>query len=288
MRVQKLRPFWRRRLATELKRLRSDLGWNAAKVYEVSDVPQSTLSRVETAVGEIHVNTVKALLEGYGVTGERRQQLLTLARETNKPGWWHPYRDAIPDWFRIYTDAESEASNLAIYDSMYVNGLAQTEDYARSMYYAAWPEADPEVIERRVELRMERQRCLAEGRVKLQLVLEEWVLQRPYGGPEVLQRQIEHLIKVAKLRSVSLQLMPVTAQIGAIGPFIMMDFPQPTDPSLVYIESDTNASYLEEPQQVQYYSRLYGRLRSAALSQKETVARLTELARGVDDARGDT
>lgn len=288
MRVQKLRPFRRRRLATELKRLRADLGWNATQVHKAADVPQSTLSRIETAVGEVHVNTVKALLEAYGVTGERREQLLTLAREANKAGWWHPYRDAIPDWFRIYTDAESEASNLAIYDSMYVNGLAQTEDYARAMYLAAWPETDPDVIERRVEVRMERQKRLAEGKVKFQLVLEEWVLQRPYGGPEVLQHQIEHLIKLAKLRSVSLQLMPVTAQIGAIGPFTVMDFPEPTDPSLVYIESDTGSCYLEEPHQVQYYSRLYGRLRSAALSQKETVARLTELARGVDDARGRT
>lgn len=288
MRVQKLRPFWRRRLATELKQLRADLGWNAAKVYEVSDVPQSTLSRVETAVGEIHVNTVKALLEGYGVTGERRQQLLTLARETNKPGWWHPYRDAIPDWFRIYTDAESEASNLAIYDSMYVNGLAQTEDYARAVHLAARPEDDPAAIDRYVSLRMERQKRLAEGQVKLQLVLEEWVLQRPYGGPEVMKDQIEHLLKVAKLRSVSLQLLPVSAQTGVAGPFTIMDFPEPTDPSLVYIESDTGACYLEEPQQVQYYARQHGRLRSAALSQKETVARLTELAQGASDVPGRT
>jgi uncharacterized protein DUF5753 len=210
-------------------------------------------------------------------TAERRSAVLELARAANSDTWWHSYvGTALPKWFELYVDLEAEASELSIFDPQYINGLVQTEEYARAMM-AARPDESDKDIDRTVAMRMERQKRLTEGRLRLQLIIDESALRREFGSPEVMKGQLEHLLELSKLRRVSLQILPERSQPGIVGGFTILEFPEEDDPTVVYIEHDAGALTLEKPTHVRQYTRAYGRLRTAALDRKASAAHIAEV-----------
>jgi hypothetical protein len=177
-------------------------------------------------------------------------------------------------------DLEAEADELSIYDTQFVNGLVQTKEYARAIYLASRPDDSPDDTERMVDLRMARQQRLLDGDLRLRLVLCEWVLQQAYGGDAILRAQIHHLAELSELRNVALQILPVRALPGVVGSFTLVDFPDPADQSIVYLENELGALYLEKPEEVRQYARVFGRLRAAALSPEDSTDNLITLAKG--------
>ncbi|HEY9474569.1 MAG TPA: helix-turn-helix transcriptional regulator, partial [Mycobacteriales bacterium] len=260
----------------ELRQLREAHGLTAEAVAEQADLSQSSLSRVENAVVQIKVPIVKALLDVYKVSGEQRDALIALTREANRQGWWHTYGDVLPEWFEVYIDLEGEAETLAVYDSQFVNGLLQTRDYARALLVAARPDDSPQETDRRVELRLQRQARIVEGDLRLHLIVDECVLHRTYGGPEVMREQIARLVEMAALRNVSIQVMPSSAPLSTASGFSILEFAV-GDPTVVYLENEIGALYLEKPHQVRQYSRLYDRLRASALGPEASVEHLARL-----------
>ncbi|HEY9474570.1 MAG TPA: helix-turn-helix transcriptional regulator, partial [Mycobacteriales bacterium] len=260
----------------ELRQLREAHGLTAEAVAEQADLSQSSLSRVENAVVQIKVPIVKALLDVYNVSGEQRDALIALTREANRENWWHAYGDVLPDWFEPYVDLEGEAEMLSVYDTQFVNGLLQTEDYARALISAARPEDSREEIDRRVELRMQRQSRVLGGDLRLRLIVDECVLHRAYGGVDMMPAQIRRILEVADLRTVSLQVLPADSPTGAVGAFTILEFPI-GDPTVVYVENDIGALYMEKPEHVRQYSRLCDRLRAAALSPEASVTHIAHL-----------
>src|SRR4051812_48432503 len=174
------RTLRRRRLAVALRKLRDSAGMTAEQAASGADISQASLSRIENAVVAIKVNTVKALLDTYRITGPDRDILLQLARQSNQQGWWQSFSDAVPKWFQTYVDLEAQADELSIYDTQFVNGLVQTREYARAIYLASRPDDSPEETDRLVDLRMARQQRLLDGELRLRLVLCEWVLSQAY------------------------------------------------------------------------------------------------------------
>lgn len=260
------RPFLRRRLGRELAALREERSLKAAEAAKLASVAQSTISRIESGTMAVRVNTVRGVLDAYEVGGGRRTALLELAGSANTGGaWWHSYRNGpLPDWFEIYVDLEGEASDLAIYDAQFINGLVQTPDYARALYRAARPDADDDEIDTLVQLRMDRQKRLVEGKMSLTLVMDESVLEREFGDAEVMKGQYRHLREMSRRPRISIAVIPRAVQPGVVGSFTILDFPAETDPSVVYIEHDAGALYLEDPAELRRYARAYGRLQTAA------------------------
>ncbi len=268
--------FRRRRLARELRQLREARHLTSDAVVGAADISQSSLSRIENAVVRISPNTVKSLLDVYGVTGEQRDALLALAREANRQSWWHAYGDVLPEWFEVYVDLEAEADTLDVYDNQVVNGLLQTEEYARALLSMCVPGAAPEEIERRVEVRMQRQARVTGGALRLCAVVDECVLHRMYGSASIMSAQIDRLISMASLGNVSIQVLPAGSPVGVLGSFSILEF-SVTDPVVVYLENEIGALYLEKPEQARHYSRLYDRLRAAALGPEASITRLAQL-----------
>lgn len=267
--------FRRRRLGRELRRLRDERSLRLDDVAPEVDIAPATLSRIELAQVEIKPNTVRALVSHYEVDAEQAEALVNLAREARQQVWWHAYGDVLPDWFEVYVDLETESDMLSVYDAQVVNGLLQTEDYARAIFSPAVSNRDE--VERRVELRMERQKRVSSGELRLHCVMDECVLHRSYGGPAVMAAQIERLIDLAQLSNVSLQVLPAGAMVGVFGVFTVLEFPEPADPRVVYLEHDGGALYLEKAEQTRQYARLYDSLRAAALSPEASVAHLAQL-----------
>jgi Domain of unknown function (DUF5753) len=192
---------------------------------------------------------VRALLELYGVTGPERNGLIQLARDARQPGWWHSFRDVLPNPYEVYIGLEAGAAAIRNFEPVVVPGLLQTEDYARAAFRNGPRELDRDDVERRVEVRMARQKILTRAdRPRLWAVIDEAVIRRVVGGPEVMRGQLRHLIDGAGQGRTTIQVVPYSAgaHAGTTGPFVILQFPEPTDPAVVYVETLAGDIYLDE------------------------------------------
>src|SRR6266568_262340 len=181
-------------LGTHLRRLREARNLTTAEAAEVIRATHSKISRLERGRSGARQRDVADLLSLYGVTEETgREELLALARQASAPGWWQQYSDILPRWFEIYIGLERAASIIRTYEVQFVHGLMQTEDYARAVILIANAHASAEEVDRRVSVRMRRQRLLTQPDAPgLWAVLDEAALRRPPDGPKVMRAQLEH------------------------------------------------------------------------------------------------
>ncbi|MFD0519479.1 Scr1 family TA system antitoxin-like transcriptional regulator [Paractinoplanes durhamensis] len=245
-------------LGAQLRRLREaktitreDAGWEIR-------ASGSKISRMELGRVSFKERDVADLLTLYGVNDKaEREALLVLARQANNPGWWQQFSDILPGWFQSYLGLEAAASLLRTYEVQFVPGLLQTPDYARAVIMLGHAGVTPEEMDRRVELRRQRQQILDRPDApQLWAVIDEAVLRRPIGGVEVMKAQIEFLIEASKKPNVRLQIIPFHAggHAAAGGPFAILRFPEPELPDVVYVEQLTSAIYLDKREDVDQYA----------------------------------
>ncbi len=230
---------------------REDAGWEIRS-------SESKISRMELGRVGFKERDVSDLLNLYGLDdGEERDRLLALAKDANNPGWWHRYGDVLPSWFQSYLGLEAAAERIRCYETQFVPGLLQTATYARAVVTIGQSTLKPEEVERRVELRMDRQRILTRIRpVRLWAVLDEAVLRRPVGGPDVMRDQLETLIEFSERKNVTLQIIPFKTGGHAAtgGAFSLLRFPEQDMADVVYIEHMTSALYLDKRDDLDSYT----------------------------------
>src|SRR5208282_580831 len=191
-----------RRLAMELQRRREATGMSREEVARQLEWSTSTLFRIETGRSRPQPGNVRMLLELYGVTGPERDGLIQLTREARQPGWWHSFRDVLPNPYEVYIGLEAGAASIRNFEPIVVPGLLQTADYAREIFRNGPIELDPDEVERLLEVRLARQQILArEDRPRLWAVIDEAVIHRVVGGPEVMRGQLRHLVESAQHKS---------------------------------------------------------------------------------------
>ncbi|HEV8651297.1 MAG TPA: DUF5753 domain-containing protein, partial [Actinomycetes bacterium] len=197
------------------------------------------------------------LLKLYDVTDPLEVALLlAMAREANAQSWWVEYSDVLPQWFRAFVDLESAAGLIRTYEGQFVPGLLQTEDYMRAVIRGAQLDDSPEELERKITLRLTRQRLLAQDDgPRLWAVVDEAALRRPVGGRKVMRVQLERLVEAAGLPNVVLQVLPFSAGAhpAMVGAFSILRFPDEELPDVVYLEHLTNAVYLDKRDDVDQY-----------------------------------
>ncbi|GAB2690039.1 helix-turn-helix domain-containing protein [Nocardia thraciensis] len=263
----------RRQLGRYLRDMRQAYGLsirNAAKAIGVGD---GTLQRLETGgASVVHDDHLAALCELY----EQRDMLSALkalAAQGQVPNWWHQYGDIIPDNFNLYMSLEAAAEELRIYRPDIIPGLFQTPDYAKALDARYFPDDTIPELERRVRVRRERQHLIMRKRspLSVDLVMDEGVLYRVVGSPEVMSKQLRHLADMPA--NVRVRILPNSAgfPLGiATGPFILLDFGvdsrgYPHEPPVVYVESYTGDLYLERTKSVRDYRRAFDAIQRVAL-----------------------
>ena len=269
-------------LGRRLRDLRQAAGKSLEDAATALGVSMLAIRRIEQGQVKWKLPYIKVLLEEYGVRGEEARAFLALAAEANQPGWWHRYRDALPDWFRAFVILEEEASLIRAYEPHYVPGLLQTEDYARTMLRAGVDNAAE--TERRVQLRMERQRrLLGPGGPQLWVVMDETVLRRPVAPPEVMREQIDRLIEATALPNVKLQVIPFALCIheAMYGPFHVFRFPFEELQDIVYIENLLGATYLDQYDDVTAFAEALDRMSAQAPPPQRTEAFLSAIRKEV-------
>jgi transcriptional regulator with XRE-family HTH domain len=251
-------------LGAQLRALREARGVSAAKAGSTIRGSASKISRMESGKVGFKERDVADLLRLYGVTDpDECATTVSLAREANKPDWWHRYSDVLPNWFEVYISLEAAASLIRTYEVQFAPGLLQVEDYARAVIKLGFPDARDDELEQRVALRMARQRCLFEPTApRLWAVVDEAVLRRPLGGKKAMRAQLEHLIEATELPNVTMQVIPFTAggHAAAGGAFTILRFAEPALSDVVYLEQLSSALYLDKSREVEGYMRVMNRL----------------------------
>ncbi|HCU96077.1 MAG TPA: transcriptional regulator, partial [Actinobacteria bacterium] len=159
--------------------------------------------------------------------------------------------------------------------------LLQTEDYARAVT-ALGQSASPQDNERRVSLRMQRQGLLTSADPpRMWFVMDEAALRRPVGGRHVMRAQLNHLLQVATLPRVTLQVVPFRrgGHAAAGGSFTILRFAAPDLPDVVYLEQLTSALYLDDRKDVDHYMEVMNRLSAEAHTPVATTRFLKEIIR---------
>ncbi|MFI9641163.1 helix-turn-helix domain-containing protein [Micromonospora sp. NPDC051925] len=256
----------RRRLGNALKRAREAAGKNQEEAAEVIDAASSKISRMELGQSGIRLTDLKLLLDFYGVPAEEAEPLRDLARAGRQRGRWSGYRNVVPDWFRQYLDLEADAAEIRWYQSEVIPGILQTEPYIRAII-------EGEDVERQVEVRLERQKVIdrPDG-PELNFILSESALRRDLGDREAMQDQLSQLATLANRPNVTIQVFPLDAAtyVTSSYNFITLRFGEEVASDVVYLETFTDADYLDSPEAIRAYNRLWGRLQAAALGPAES------------------
>ena len=268
----------RRRLAAELRRLRTDARLPLEEVASRLKWPASKVSRIENRQVGISTRDLRRLLDLYEVTGPvYRDELLEMARRATERGWWQSYGGVVPVALGNLIGLETEAATIRTYEPELVPGLLQTADYARAVIRAGRPGDTAQEIDRRVEVRLERQEVL--GRTdptppKVSVVLNEGVLARRVGGAEVMRAQLEHLTRERDRANIIIQILPFSsgAHPAMVGPFTMLTFLDPADPGVVHVENITGSLALERPEELQAYEEVWGAIQAKAASPDDSRA----------------
>jgi transcriptional regulator with XRE-family HTH domain len=250
-------------LGRRLQDLRERAGLSYEEAGAALEVTHSTIRRMEKAEVSLKILYVDRLLRTYGVTDPGEiESFLALVREANQPGWWHRYRDVLPDWFSAHVSLEVEAALIRAYEPHYVHGLLQTPDYARAVLRAGLPHVSEAEINRLVDLRVERQSLLTRPDApRFWGVMDETVFRRA-NDAKVLRAQVDRLIEAAALPNVTLQVMPFSAgpHPAMYGPFCIFRFRFQELPDIVYSESLRGAVYIDDRDDVSMYLEALDRM----------------------------
>ncbi|MFY1637866.1 DUF5753 domain-containing protein [Solwaraspora sp. WMMB335] len=266
----------RRQLGRRLRRLREEAARTEQEVERAKVCSRTTLWRIENGKFPVKMNTVRGLCWFYGADPETTDVLTRLAGACDEHGWWESHGDAVPDWFRLYLGLEAAATEIQLYDPELIHGLLQTPDYMRAVFRAADRQASEQQIERLVSLRLDRQISYYDRAepARIVAVFGAGALAREVGGPAVMAEQRAHLASVGRRVRVEIRVLPWSAGAHAamVSPFTLLDFADPDDPDIAYVETQLGSRYLERPEELAEYRRIFREIREQSIPIEEHLA----------------
>jgi transcriptional regulator with XRE-family HTH domain len=277
----------RRELGALLRSLRQARGMTVEQVAAELLCSPSKVSRMETGSRAATLRDVRDLCDLYDVADPaERERMSRLAAEGKQQGWWQEYE--LP--YSTYVGLEQEAVTMRIYQSAVVPGLFQVADYTRAIHQVGIPRFDEALIEERVRERGTRQEVLARpDPPRVEVILDEAVLRRPIGGPQVMGSQLGRVMEVARLPQVTVQVLSFTvgAHPALESDFVILGFGERA-PRVVYVEDLAGQIYVERAQDVDRYEQVFEHLRVMASSPQDSVKIIKEVRESYTDdkARG--
>ncbi|MDQ0688032.1 MULTISPECIES: helix-turn-helix transcriptional regulator [Streptomyces] len=294
-RVSRLEPYLNRAepaptllkmlVGVQLSGIREDAGYSQEQAARSLGFSPAKLSRIEAGKGRrppVEAD-VRALLSLYEADDHEASVLLRLLRQAGEPGWWQRYdKRLMPEWFDRLVGLQEAATAIRTFEIQYVPGLLQTPAYARAVVERGLPSATSREVERRVELRTRRTELLRRTDApQVWAILDESVLLRVLGSREVMREQLAHLVELAALPHVTVQVVPldVTHASAPAIPVTYLRFAGVDLPDVVYLEQIRSATFLEDRDETEEYRVALDRLADEALNPRDSVALLESTAR---------
>ena len=262
----------RRQLGLRLRRLREQAGKTVEDVIAADFGSKTKLWRLESGRGAVKKADVILLARIYGASEKALTELLKLADATKATGYAEDYAGAVSQPLGLYAELEEVASAIVSYSSELLHGLVQTPDYTRAVI-STNKLIPPNVVEQRVTFRIERQRRFLEhsGTGRLEVIATAGAMNLQVGSASVMEEQIAHLRAVSNTGAARISVLPATNGLhrAVTGPFVLLDFENPDDPSVVYIESFAGSRYVERPTDVARFRDVLDDMRQLALPLEE-------------------
>ncbi|WP_305784725.1 helix-turn-helix domain-containing protein [Symbioplanes lichenis] len=286
----------RRRLRVELRKAREAARLSQKDVAPEMDWSLSKLIRIETGAVAISINDLRVLLQLYGITDQARiDTLVGMARAAREPAWWFPYRDRLSTEFATMLSYESAASIIRNFQPLLMPGLLQTEEYARATLAEMVPPLAPDPtllgqLDNLVELRLERQERLSSRTdpPKLFFALDEAVLYRWVGGPDVMRRQLERLKDALTETRTTLWIVPFSEGLyqRMRGAYMLLELPTTEEnEDVLYIE-DFRGEFLikDDLQETAVYLEAFWRIEQIAWKNEKAVTLVDRALATLDQA----
>jgi transcriptional regulator with XRE-family HTH domain len=259
----------RRRLRADLRTARLKNNLTQEQVAKAMEWSLSKMNRIEQAKSGISANDLRALLALYGITNkEQVGELIDLARASRQTPWWRRrYGDVAPEGLLRLMDYESAASKVSQFEAMFVPGLLQTEEYASAVLPIFYDEKSS--ADRLAELRTARRNMLtSENAPEFAFVIDESVIHRVVGTPDVTERQLLHLVDISQLGNVTIQVVPFTASVhpGMKGSFKVVEFEDAPDESILFLESPRGDFISDDPGEALNYLVEFQHIQEKSLS----------------------
>jgi transcriptional regulator with XRE-family HTH domain len=264
-----------RQLGMRLRAIRLQLGLGVESAAIQLECSPSKISRLETAARRPNPRDIRDLCRVYQLDEATSEELISLAREAKEPGWWKHYPDV---GLEPYIGLEQDASAITTFGTFCVPTLLQTGDYAVATIKAVAPGVDPAALKERVEVRLRRQQLLdRDSPPRYRVLMDEAVLRRPVGGPEVMVAQIDKILELAEKGKVTAQVVPFG--VGAIAAqdsnFVLLEFGDAVLSPVVFVEGLQNNQIFEKQAEVDRYREAIEHLRDSALTPHESRTRMT-------------
>ena len=269
-----------------MRKARQKAGLTQEQVAAALGWPISKIIRIEAGLAGISADNLRMLLGQYQIVDpERTDELLALARGARERSWWSGYQDSAPSGLLQLIGYEAAASIARSFEPLLVPGFLQTEEYARAVIREFEEQATAERVDTLVEVRMRRQGLLDRADPPLLFfILDEAVVRRQIGGKDTMRRQIARLIEIADRNSVTVEIVPFSAGAhpGLKGSFMILEFPDPTDDDVLYLESPRGDLIgRDAPEEVLVYRESFEQLRSLSLGPASSAAYLSRVADGM-------
>lgn len=266
-----------RALANELRGARRATGMSMRQVGEKLGWSESKVSRIELAQHTLSETDLSSVLAILGVTGTEREKLLKLARDINQPAWWEFGLDLSPQLTALL-DAEQRAVRITQCALHVLPGLLQTRAYSRALFRGFRTDADE--ADRAIDVRQLRQGILhRQHPAEFVAYLDESVLQRPIGGPQVMAEQLRHIHHLSNGENIELRIIPLDAGVhtGLQGGFVLLDFVR--DRSIVHVEQRHSSAFFDDADDVAPFKTAAADLRKVAMSQPESAELIADHVR---------
>jgi transcriptional regulator with XRE-family HTH domain len=263
-----------------LRDLRNGLGLTVEDVAHQLLCSATKISRLETGARRASLRDVRDLCGIYGVTEQAAAELMELASKAREPGWWTEYDEPI---LSPYLGLEQEAVTITTFSMYCVPALLQTSDYARAVIRAIERKISPDPLEQRVEARLRRQELLEkQSPPRYRALLDEAVLHREFGGPEVMAAQLDRILKSVSDERVTVQVIPFDAGAHASidSNFVILEFSEESHQRpVIYVEGLFTNRYQERPVEIARYREAAEYLRDAALSPRDSTSLIKQISR---------
>jgi transcriptional regulator with XRE-family HTH domain len=260
-------------IGVELARYRRAVKLSLTEASALSGISRAKLGHLETGRQQQDSDDIARLLATYQAEQHDVDRLVSLTSRAEEATWWAPWAQVVPDWLKIFVGLEGLAESEFIFEPIIIPGLLQTEQYATAVT-ARTPRVRADHSERFVGFRLARTRRLTDPKRPLHIhaIITESALRLAVGDSELRQAQLRHLLALAELPTVTIQVIrpedgPHTALTGQ---FVVLGFE--TVRSIGYVELHDGAVYLQDADQVRIYTMVADDLQRAALSPESSLA----------------
>ncbi|MGY0232712.1 helix-turn-helix domain-containing protein [Longispora urticae] len=270
----------RSRLGAELRKLRRDKQLTIANVAALVGWQASELSRLENGKLRPDLSVVMDILDALEVIGGQREILISMARDANQRGWWKAMVGPMFERYRQIAEIEAGATDIRQITLLYVPGLLQTEDYARSRlsHYPSFSE--PGALNTAIHGRLTRQKLLDNEETRYSVIMDEGVLHRRTCPPAIMVEQFRHLVKIGQRSNIVIRVLPFNSEIyertSMASGFTLFRYASPDDPQVTFVETSSVDLILSDSEDLARYEAMHQEISSHALSAEDSRTLLEE------------